>query len=81
MQAGNLPTGKPTMVRHDSQIRLPKHIRSAWAELEEALSSLTKTDVLRKLSFGNQVAEEERDTLKEYFVANPRVGSLSERRE
>ena len=27
-----------------------------------------KREVLRKLSFGNQVAEEERDTLKDYFV-------------
>jgi hypothetical protein len=27
-----------------------------------------KREVIRKLSFGNQVAEEERETLKDYFV-------------
>ena len=34
--------------------------------------SLKKIDVLRELTFGNQVAEEEKDTLGDYFVqTNP----------
>lgn len=29
---------------------------------------MSKKDVLHDLSFGNQIAEEEKDTLKDYFV-------------
>jgi hypothetical protein len=39
---------------------------------EEDAMAIRKLELLRELSFGNQVAEEERDTLRDYFVeTNP----------
>jgi hypothetical protein len=62
-----MPSGGTDMVT----TRLLVRQRLFWSGQvgDRPMNGLTKTDVLRKLTFGSPVAEEERKELKAYFVA------------
>ena len=62
-----MPVIQP-FVRDSGKRRCCNRVRRALTGNHTLTTPSEMREVLRKLSFGNQVAEEERDTLKDYFV-------------